>query len=449
VAEALAIRPQAGPQEQFLASPADIVIYGGAAGGGKSWGLLMEPIRHVTTNRQFAAVFFRRNTTQIRNPGGLWDESRTLYPLLGARPAKAVLEWRWPFGGLVKMAHLEHESTVYDWQGAQIPLIGFDELTHFTKAQFFYMLSRNRSTCGVRPYMRATTNPDADSWVKELIAWWIDDATGLAIPERSGVIRWFVRVNDAIVWADTADELRERHGADVEPKSLTFIAAKLEDNKILQQKDPGYRANLMAQSAVERARLHDGNWKIRPAAGLYFQRTWVKVVDAAPTDLEVVRYWDLAATEKVEGNDPDWTVGVKLGRSRSTQRYIVLHAVRLREGPHKVRTAIANTAAADGRGVHIRLPQDPAQAGKDQAQSYVTLLSGYSVRTRSESGDKTVRFGPFSAQCEAGNIDFMRGDWNTVVFDSLEAFPEGTHDDDVDACSGAFAHFVAPAAGFL
>jgi predicted phage terminase large subunit-like protein len=445
----MAIRPQAGPQEQFLASPADIVVYGGAAGGGKSWGLLMEPLRHVTTNHQFAAVFFRRNTTQIRNPGGLWDESRTLYPLLGARPAKAVLEWRWPFGGLVKMAHLEHESTVYDWQGAQIPLIGFDELTHFTKAQFFYMLSRNRSTCGVRPYMRATTNPDADSWVKELIAWWIDDATGLAIPERSGVIRWFVRVNDAIMWADTADELRERHGADVEPKSLTFIAAKLEDNKILQAKDPGYRANLMAQSAVERARLHDGNWKIRPAAGLYFQRLWVKVVDAAPADLEVVRYWDLAATEKVEGNDPDWTVGIKLGRSRSTQRYIVLHAVRLREGPHKVRNAIVNTAAADGRSVHIRLPQDPAQAGKDQAQSYVSLLSGYSVRTRRESGDKTVRFGPFSAQCEAGNVDFLRGDWNTVVFDSLEAFPEGDHDDDVDACSGAFAHFVAPTAGFL
>ena len=164
MAEALAIRPQAGPQEAFLASSADIVIYGGAAGGGKSWGLLLEPLRHVTNNAGFAAVFFRRNTTQIRNPGGLWDESRTLYPLCGGRPAKAVLEWRWPFGGLVKMAHLEHENTVYDWQGAQIPLICFDELTHFSKGQFFYMLSRNRSTCGVRPYIRATTNPDADSW---------------------------------------------------------------------------------------------------------------------------------------------------------------------------------------------------------------------------------------------------------------------------------------------
>lgn len=446
--EEIVIRPQEGPQEVFLSTSADIAIYGGAAGGGKSWGLLMEPLRHVTSNSQFAAVFFRRNTTQIRNPGGLWDESRTLYPLLGARPAKAVLEWRWPFGGLVKFAHLEHESTVYDWQGAQIPLICFDELTHFSKGQFFYMLSRNRSTCGVRPYIRATTNPDADSWVRELIAWWIDEETGLAIPGRSGVIRWFVRVNDSIVWADSAELLRERYGAEVEPKSLTFIAAKLEDNKILQAKDPGYKANLMAQNAVERARLLGGNWKIRPAAGLYFRREWCKVVDAAPADLEVVRYWDLAATEKTESNDPDWTVGIKLGRSRSTSRYIVLDARRMQVGPGKVREAIKNTAEADGRSVGVRLPQDPGQAGKDQAQEYVSALSAFDARSRRESGDKVVRFGAFSAQCEAGNVDFLRGDWNTEVWDALEAFPDATHDDDADACSGAFA-FLSNGSGSL
>lgn len=454
MAEALAIRPQPGPQEMFLSSPADIVIYGGAAGGGKSWGLLMEPLRHVTTNHQFAAVFFRRNTTQIRNPGGLWDESRTLYPLLGARPAKAVLEWRWPFGGLVKFAHLEHESTVYDWQGAQIPLICFDELTHFSKGQFFYMLSRNRSTCGVRPYIRATTNPDADSWVREFIAWWIDQETGLAIPERSGQIRWFLRLNDAIIWADTREQLIERHGRvdlppdhedQPRPKSVTFITAKLSDNKILLAKNPDYKANLEAQSAVERARLLGGNWKIRPAAGLYFRREWCRVVDAAPADIEVVRYWDLAATEKTESNDPDWTVGIKLGRSRSTRRFIVLDARRMQVGPHKVREAILNTAEADGRRVAVRLPQDPGQAGKDQAKEYVAALAMFDARARRETGDKVTRFGPFSAQCEAGNVDFLRGDWNTVVFDALEAFPDAAHDDDADAFSGAYAALTGAA----
>lgn len=439
-AEAIELRPQPGPQEAFLSSPADIVIYGGGAGGGKSFGLLLECTRYAPSVPRFAAVIFRRTTPQIRNPGGLWDESTSVYPLCGARPAKGVLEWRWPFAGMVKFSHLEHESTVYDWQGAQIPLIGFDELTHFTKGQFFYMLSRNRSTCGVRPYIRATCNPDADSWVASFIAWWIDQKTGFPIPERSGVIRYMARVGDAISWADTREELCERLNiAPDHVKSVTFIPAKLEDNKILMAKDPGYLANLMAQSAVERARLLGGNWKVRPAAGMYFRRAWCKVVDAAPADLDIVRYWDLAATEKTDLNDPDFTVGLKLGRSRSTGRYCVLHCESMRVGPAKVREAILNTATIDGRRVLVRFPQDPGQAGKDQAQGYVTALAGYDARSRRETGDKIVRFSGFSAQCEAGNVDILRADWNEELFDALEAFPDAAHDDHADACSGAFA----------
>src|SRR6266850_7935610 len=95
-----------------------------------------------------------------------------------------------PRASKIKFSHLQLETTVHDWQGAQITLICFDELTHFTAYQFFYMVSRNRSTCGVRPYIRATCNPDADSWVAEFLAWWIDQETGLPIPERAGVLRY-------------------------------------------------------------------------------------------------------------------------------------------------------------------------------------------------------------------------------------------------------------------
>jgi predicted phage terminase large subunit-like protein len=441
-AETRRIQPQPGPQERFLSCPADIAIYGGAAGGGKSWALLLEPLRHVTTNGEFTAVFFRRNTTQVRNPGGLWDESAKLYPLAGASAVQHVLEWRWPNGGLVKFAHLEHDSTVYDWQGAQIPLICFDELTHFTQAQFFYMLSRNRSMCGVRPYVRATCNPDADSWVAGFIAWWIDQDTGLPIPERSGVVRWFVRVNDTLLWGDSAQELKGRYGDDVEPKSVTFIAAKLTDNPALMRADPGYQANLKAQSAVERARLLDGNWKIRPAAGMYFKREWVRVIDAEPAGMEWIRYWDLAATEKTPLNDPDWTVGVRMGVQRNAakkfSRIVVADARRLRESPLKVETAIENTAHADGRAVRIGLFQDPGQAGKSQVASLVRMLAGFNARGYPINGDKVTLFGPFSAQCEAGNVEFVRGPWNDAVFTVLEGFPDAAHDDDADACSGAF-----------
>lgn len=430
------IRPQAGPQETFLASPADIAIYGGAAGGGKTWALLLEPLRHVG-NKDFGAVFFRRSTVQVRNEGGLWDESTKLYPDLGGAPKEHVLSWAFPSGASVSMAHLEHDKTVLNYQGSQIPLILFDELTHFSQKQFWYMLSRNRSMSGVRPYVRATCNPDADSWVAQFIEWWIDQNTGLPIPERSGALRWFVRINDALKWADTPEELEAKHPG-IPPKSVTFIAASLTDNKALMDADPGYMANLLALPKVDRERLLGGNWKIRPASGLLFKRSWVRVVDAAPTDLRIVRGWDLAGTPKTEDNDPDWTAGTKLGVSKSTGRYIVLHHVRDRDTPHKVEALIANTASQDGKGVEISLPQDPGQAGKSQVATLIRMLTGYTARATPETGDKQTRFGPFSAQCEAGNVDVLRGAWNDEWFDNLEAFPDGAHDDDADSTARAF-----------
>jgi len=168
------ISAQPGPQTEFLRTPADICIFGGAAGGGKTVGLLLEPLRHVGRVPNFTAVFFRRTTPQITNPGALWDESQNFYPRVGGTPHLGGREWRWPRASKIKFSHLQFETTVYDWQGAQITLICFDELTHFTAHQFFYMVSRNRSTCGVKPYIRATCNPDADSWVADFLAWWID-----------------------------------------------------------------------------------------------------------------------------------------------------------------------------------------------------------------------------------------------------------------------------------
>ena len=156
-------------------------------------------------------------------------------------------EWRWPRAGKIKFSHLQFETTVHDWQGAQITLICFDELTHFTAHQFFYMVSRNRSTCGVKPYIRATCNPDADSWVADFLAWWIDPESGLPIPERAGVLRYYVRVAEKLVWADKPEELMRDlprpedlpPGIDPpRPISVTFIPAKVFDNPVLLRVNP-------------------------------------------------------------------------------------------------------------------------------------------------------------------------------------------------------------------
>lgn len=437
------IRPQAGPQEMFLSSPADIAIYGGAAGGGKSFALLIEALRHVA-NPQFGAVVFRRTLADVKKQGSLLDTSMALYGSIGPpRPSLRLdnLTWTFASGAKVSFGHLEHEKTVLDWQGAQVPLICYDELTHFSRSQFFYLMSRNRSTCGVKPYIRATTNPDADSWVAKFISWWIDQNTGTAIPERAGRLRWFARVSDEVRWADSSSELREKHPG-CEPKSLTFIPARLEDNAILMAADPGYRANLMAMQLVERERLLGGNWRVRPAAGLYFHRSWCQVVDAIPAGARFVRGWDLAATRKTESNDPDYTAGTKIGRLPDG-RFIVVHHVRMQEGAMEVEKAVLNTASGEP-DTRIAIPQDPGQSGKGQAQRLANMLSGYDVRIKvtSGNGDKAKRFSSFSAQAEAGNVLVLRGAWNEEWFTQLEAFPEAKHDDDVDSTAEAFNDLV-------
>ena len=450
--EAVVFRPQPGPQEAFLSSPADIVIYGGAAGGGKSHALLMEPMRHVQVPG-FSAVLFRRTTVDLRKQGGLWPESRKMYGAAGGRPRETpILEWQFPRGSSVQFGHLEHEKTADSWQGAQVCMIGFDELTHFTEYQFWYLMSRNRTTCGVRPYIRATCNPEADSWVAALIAWWIDPDTGYAIPERAGKVRYFIRLNDTLIWGDSPEDLAHHvddRGEPIPPKSLTFIPASLDDNPALMQADPGYRANLMALTTVERERLLKGNWKIRPAAGLYFQRSWTPVIDARPAGAEWkwVRGWDLAATEWREGTDPDWTTGTLMGFNSRTNRLCVADHRFDRRTPHGVEDMLRNTASDDGKPVVIGLPQDPAQAGKHQRRTLASLLQGYTVRfirMNKTEGNKLVRFGPFSAQAEAGNVDVVRGAWNERWFRELENFPpeEHGHDDDADSTSMAYAVLV-------
>lgn len=431
------VKAQDGPQRRFLTSTADIAIYGGARGGGKSFALLMEPLRHIE-NPHFAAVIFRRTTVEVRNVGGLWSESEQLYPMLNADGSSHSLSWRFPSGARIRFAHMMLEKDKDNWQGAQIPMIGYDELTHFTEGQFFFMLGSNRSTCGVRPYIRATCNPDPDSFVAKLVEWWIDPETGYPIEARSGEIRWFVRNGDVIEWADTPGELKERFGSKMMPKSFTFIPASVEDNKILMDKDPGYYANLMAMSLVDRERFLHGNWKIKPAAGTVFRREWFEIVDAAPASSTLVRYWDRASlVPSPSSPDPDWTAGVKMSRSPAGQ-FFVEDVARFRAMPTQVESSILNTATQDTKRVLVGIEKDPGQAGNAEAGSQVRNLAGFNVKVVQATNSKVVRAGPASAQAGAGNIKIVRGKWNEEFLRELENFPDGNHDDQVDGFSGAF-----------
>lgn len=267
------IRPQEGFQTKFLSSPADIVIGGGSAGGGKTYALLLDPLRYAADG-DFGGVIFRRTTPQIRNEGGLWDTSEVLYSLLGADPKGAQLEWSFPSGMKMKFTHLEHEKDKFNHQGAQYPWIGFDELTHFSKSQFFYLMTRNRSPHGIPTSIRATCNPDPDSWVAEFIEWWIDAETGFPIPGRDGVLRYFTLDSGNIVWGGSYEEVMQKckhlfENKDLKHakpedliKSVTFIRGSIYNNAELLKSDPSYLASLLAQDEETKSRYLEGNWKL-------------------------------------------------------------------------------------------------------------------------------------------------------------------------------------------
>lgn len=442
MSEETVIYYQPGPQAEFGACAADIAIYGGAAGGGKSRAAVMEPLHHLD-NKHFKTVIFRRTTTQIRNPGGLWDESRKVYPYVNGESHESYLSWKFPSGATVKFAGLEHDASVLDFQGAQIPLIIFDELTMFSEYQFWFMLSRNRSESGVPGYIRATCNPDVDSWVRKFIDWWIGE-DGLPRKDRAGKIRWFVRMNDEIEWFDSKEAVYKRYGKDrdITPKSVTFIPAKLTDNRILMENDPAYKATLEAMPLVERERLLNGNWNIRPQAGNYFRREWFEVVNALRGGwTKQIRFWDRAATKPSPSNpDPDWTRGLKLA-AYSDGTYCVVDLRSERDTPMNINRLIKNTASQDGYGVLQMCQQDPGSAGKEEIENFYKLLAGHQVKGQPFFKDKETRAKAVSAACQAGNIKVLKGPWNEEFFTELDNFPppkESGHDDIVDCLSGAY-----------
>jgi predicted phage terminase large subunit-like protein len=405
-------------------------------------GLLMEPLKHIG-NKGFGAVILRRTYPQIMREGGMWDDSMELYPLANGTSNISSLAWNFPSGAKISFAHIQHGQDVEGWKGAQIPLIMFDQLEEHPERVFFYMLSRNRSTCGVKPYMRATVNPDPESWVARFIAWWIDQDTGLPIPERAGVVRWFAREANKWLWADTKEALLSEnpHLDPEQPKSLTFIPARLEDNPILMQKDPGYRANLLAQDYVDQQRLLYGNWKVRAEAGKVFNRASFAIVRAAPAGGEEGTGFDLAATEKKsKGDDPDYTAAVTMRIVRG--RVYITDFAMVRVGPAEVDTFILNTAqqrrasaTASGANYRVRWEREPGSSGKRDNMRLVQMLDGLDARGIRPSGDKVMRAKPLSAQAYANNVCLVEADWNEEFLRHYHAFPDGPHDDGVDAGS--------------
>jgi predicted phage terminase large subunit-like protein len=427
------IRPNPGAQERFLSSNADIVIYGGARGGGKSWALLLDALRYVN-NPRFTAVIFRRTYPQIAAQGGLWDKSCEIYPYFNAIANKSNYRWHFPSGASVSFAHMKDERHKLNWQGAEICYLGYDELTHFTQTQFLFLLGSNRSTCGIKPYIRATCNPDAESWVRSLVAPWLAE-DGYAAPDNKGVLYCSFADGDFQI-------LRKGKTEDnLDPKTLTYISADVWDNTKLLEINPDYITSLRSLPLIERERFlgikgRGGNWNIKAASGLIFKSAWLTVTHTYTYQKSdrAIAYWDFAATTHTAS---DYSVRALLVK-RNTIIYIV-DILRFRAPPAECNKIVITTAQKDSQyNAAIRWQNDPGSAGVRDSAALMTLLSGYDARPVNEHRDKVSRALPLSASCEAGNVMICNGNWNQILISEMESFPDGVHDDQVDAIAGAY-----------
>lgn len=431
------LSPQPGKQSMFLSTKADICLYGGGAGSGKTFALMMECLRHINVT-SFYTMFLRRTKAEIKLPGGPIDEARNIFPQFGGEYAESAMNWKFPSGARVQFAGIELEKDLENFKGSQVPLVIFDELTGFTEKMFWYLLSRNRSSTGVKPYIRATCNPVSEGFVRKLVDWWIDE-DGYPIEERCGVVRWFIRRGEDTHWYNSKDEAESVWGADSMPKSFTFINATVKDNKKI---DPAYEANLKALTRIEREALYLGNWDVKANAGSYFQAEWCEFVgirDVPPLKSEI-RAWDTASTVPSEVNpDPDYTASVKI-RLGNDGYYYIMSSVRDRQRPQGVKKLMKKYAELDGGKCTIGIPLDPGGAGKAVFEDLAKNLAGYKFKKCKTTKSKVERFEPFSAAAEAGLVKIVKADWNDEYIKELESFTgDGKgHDDQVDATSDAF-----------
>ena len=232
--ENVIFQPNEGPQMDFLAAGETDVLYGGAAGGGKSYAMLVDPLRfaHRAAHR---ALILRRSMPELRE---LIDKSRELYPKAfpGCKYREVEKLWTFPSGAKVEFGFLERDADVYRYQGQAYSWIGFDEITHLpTEFSWNYLASRLRTTDSeITPYMRCTANPGGvgAGWVKKRYI-------SPSVP------------NDSFMGDDGI--------------TRKFIPARLNDNPYLAE-DGRYEQMLKSLPPTQRKQLLEGNWEVAEGA---------------------------------------------------------------------------------------------------------------------------------------------------------------------------------------
>lgn len=395
-------------QIQFLVAQEKEVLFGGGARGGKSVALLMGASQYVHLDLPFtySALILRNTFQQLRQEGGLIDESHQWWHDTDAKWHQKENKWSFPSGAVIQFGYLDTENDRYNYQGSQYHFIAFDELTQFPERDYrflFRSLSKNKED-PIPLRMRAATNP-----IGEGLDW----------------VRSYFPIEERV-----SDEKR-------------FIPSTFEDNPHLDQEQ--YRDSLDSLDPVTKKRLKDGDWG-QISSSEKFDRDRARIIEHAPRPSEiesVVRFWDFAATEPTSRNpDPDYCVGVKMCRTED-HTYVILNVERFRLDPAGVERRIREVAERDGTEVPIVIEVESGGQSKDSIYNYKTrVLDGFEVHDEFASKSKEDRADPFASQWEQRNVCLVRAPWNQEFLDEISVGFAGDHDDQIDAASGAYRYLV-------
>lgn len=418
-------------QAVFLALDDFEVLFGGAAGGGKSDALLMAALQYVDVPG-YAALLLRKTFSDLALPDAIMTRAKAwLLPHPQIEWSDRDKVFTFPSGAKLAFGFLQSEQDRYRYQGSAYQFIGFDELTQFRQDEYEYLMSRlRRHSTGplseIPLRMRGASNPGniGHEWVKARF-----------LPSSDPI-------TDEVVYP--TDEYGRRR---------IFVPSKLADNPSLNREE--YARTLSTLSPILREQLLEGDWGARPP-GEQFDRSKVRWAqdgflreDGSP--LEVVRWargWDLASTKpRRAGHDPDYTVGALLGRTADDE-VVVGDIRRIRGDPGEVERLVMATAQHDRArfgSVAIRIEQEPGSAGAYVSERFVKALLGYDVAGIRTTGPKQERARAFSSAWMQGLVYLPSGaPWVGAYLNELEAFPnEGLHDDQVDASSLAFSAIAA------
>ena len=412
------ITPTAKQTAALLMTNVKELLYGGAAGGGKSVYLLAAALQYVDMPG-YSAILFRKTFSDLMLPGALIPMSQEwLQPFIKRGEVKwQDKEKRYTFmesGATLSFGYLDARGDELRYQGAQFQFVGMDECTHIAPEAYRYLFSRMRRTKGVQRDIplrfRAACNPGG-----QFGDYYYD--------------RFFV---------DNLDE-------NGKPRRF-FLQAGLRDNPHLDAE--AYREALAELDPITRAQLEDGNWEIRPKGDL-FDKSWILPINYmdVPRHVRWVRFWDLAAIDpkyrknKHNKQAPDWTIGFKLGMADGC--YYIGDIIKVQKSPGDLEELIYNTAVADGYSCAVRMEEEGGSSGIANTERYARhILQGFDFAGVKPVVSKTERARPVAAACQVGSVFLSNRCRNvTDFYAQLEAFPNGANDDIIDGFSGAFAYF--------